>query len=263
MSELLFSFLIVAGAILFAIGGVWFGRRALKGHVADGHLAEGHNDVLVALFLTAGVIYAVLLGLLVIAQRTSFDMAVSTTADEASLLVPLYRQSHIMSADHGGQMRVLLREYAIHVVRDWGKFQKTGKTSLDAGKIADAVIKLYANLTPTTKAQELVDAQFLATFSDLLLARHKRMLEASQNLPWLMWVAAIGGGIVVVGMSFFLYMERPVPHMVMTSVLASLTAMMLVIMMLLDHPFQGPLAISVEPFKVSLRMFDSIDENFK
>lgn len=32
------------------------------------HIAEGHNDVLVPLFLTAGVIYAVLLGFMVVGE---------------------------------------------------------------------------------------------------------------------------------------------------------------------------------------------------
>lgn len=64
-------------------------------------------------------------------------------------------------------------------------------------------------------------------------------------------------------MSFVLYMDRLRPHLLMTSVLAALIAMLLYIMLVLNHPFVGPLAISAEPFEASLGLFDQIDADFK
>ena len=55
MSAVLIAILFVGGAVLYAIVGVLIGRR-----IVGRHVREGHNDVLVPLFLTAGVIYAVL-----------------------------------------------------------------------------------------------------------------------------------------------------------------------------------------------------------
>ena len=54
--------LAVIGAAGVAALGVWVMRRLVKGHVA-----EGHNDVLVPIFLTAGTIYAVFLAFVVVA----------------------------------------------------------------------------------------------------------------------------------------------------------------------------------------------------
>src|SRR5579863_9246746 len=114
MMWVLIAVLIVGGAILYAVAGVSLGRRLMRRHIA-----EGHNDVLVPIFLTAGVIYAVLLAFMVIAMWENYDNAKANTAEEASLLVPLYRQSEAMSPEKGAEMRHLIREYAEGVVSGW------------------------------------------------------------------------------------------------------------------------------------------------
>src|SRR5579864_7767222 len=86
------------------------------------HIAEGHNDVLVPLFLTAGVIYAVLLGFMVVGEWESYDTARANTGEEAAALVPLYRQTTVMDADGRDAMRKVLRDYAEHVVEGWQRF---------------------------------------------------------------------------------------------------------------------------------------------
>jgi hypothetical protein len=52
----------IAGPTLYAVEGVWLSRR-----IQHGRVQEGHNDVLVPIFLNAGVLFAVLLGFMVVA----------------------------------------------------------------------------------------------------------------------------------------------------------------------------------------------------
>ena len=106
MSAFVLAALFVGGAVLFAVLGVLTARRYIHHHVA-----EGHNDVLVPLFLTAGVIYAVLLGFLVVGEWENYDAAHANAAEEAALLVPMYRQTTVMAADKGGEMRKAIRDY--------------------------------------------------------------------------------------------------------------------------------------------------------
>jgi hypothetical protein len=250
--------LALGGAILFAVGGVYTGRRLNHERVA-----EGHNDVLVPLFLTAGVIYAVLLAFIVIAMWESYDNAKANTAEEASLLVPLYRDSLNMAPEKGGEMRVLLRDYAEGVIAGWEHFRETGQGSPSARLAVDKILLFYGTLTPATKVREIIAAQYLSSLSQMLLDRNKRLLQASETLSWIMWVAAIGGGIVTVGMSFFLYMDRPLLQFVMTGVLSGLIGMLLFIMIVLERPFLGPLGIEPEPFEESLKLFGQIDADVK
>ena len=258
MEWVLIAALFVGGAVAFAVVGILVARRFIHHHVA-----EGHNDVLVPLFLTAGVIYAVLLGFIVVAMWETYDAAKANVAEEASLLVPLYRQSEVMAPEKGAEMRKLIRDYAEQVPAGWAHFTATAKGSPEARKTVDEILKVFATLTPATKPREIIAAQFMETFSQLLLDRNKRLVQASEHLSWIIWLAALGGGIVTVGMSFVLFMDRLMPHVVMTSVLSALIGLLLFIMAVLNRPFIGPLAIEPEPFEASLALFDQIDGDFK
>jgi hypothetical protein len=255
MNGFLLAVLFVGGAVLYAVVGVLLIRRYVHRHVA-----EGHNDVLVPLFLTAGVIYAVLLGFMVVAVWESYDAAHANAAEEAALLVPLYRQTGDMAPEKGEEMRKLIREYSEAVVGDeWASLQATGRASQKARKAVGDIVRFFGTLTPATKVREIIAAQFLQTFSQVVVDRNKRVLQASESLSWVMWLGAVGGGVITVGMSFILFMDRAWPHVLMTSVMSALIGMLLFMMAMLSRPFVGPLALQPEPFEMSLAAFDDID----
>jgi hypothetical protein len=246
--------LFVGGAILFAVIGVLLGRRLVHRHVA-----EGHNDVLVPLFLTAGVIYAVLLGFTVVAEWEFYDAAKTNAAEEAALLVPLYRQTRVMIDDKGNEMRSRIRAYAQHVVEGWDAF-RNGARNTAAGTDVNEIFGVFATMSPATKARELVAAQFLTTFSQVVLDRNKRYVQASESLTGVMWLGIIGGGIVTIGFTCFLYMEKAWPHVLGASIMAALIGLLLFIVAMLSRPFHGPLAIEPHPFEQSLQVFDQVDK---
>ena len=258
MMWFLLAVLFVGGAVIYAVVGTLVARRLMRRHVAD-----SHNDVLAPIFLTAGVIYAVLLGFMVIAVWQAYDTARSNTAEEASLLAPLYRQTLEMAPPQGDQMRALIRNYATEVTSGWAGFQNSGEGSAQARMTIDRILTVFHTVTPTTKVGEIMATQFSQTLSQLLLDRDTRMIHARKSLSWIMWLAAIGGGLITVGMSFVLSMEREFPHVVMTSVLAALIGILLFIMAVLDHPFVGPVGITAEPFAASRKLFDLIDSDFR
>ena len=62
MNYLLLGILMIGGPTLYAVAGVYLGRKILHGRVQ-----EGHNDVCVPIFLNAGVLFAVPLSFMVVA----------------------------------------------------------------------------------------------------------------------------------------------------------------------------------------------------
>src|SRR5476651_2499325 len=113
MSYILLGILMVFGPAAYAVAGVYISRKIFHGKVQ-----EGHNDVCVPIFLNAGVLFAVLLGFMVVAVWESYDTAKTTVATEATSLVPLYRASGNLPPEAATRIRELTREYIHQVIED-------------------------------------------------------------------------------------------------------------------------------------------------
>jgi hypothetical protein len=192
---------------------------------------------------------------MVVAVWESYDAAHETASVEAATLIPLYRQTFDMSPAAGVQMRSKLREYTEDVVNDeWKSLETTGHASEKARTASGDILRIFGTLSPATKIRELIDAQFLATYSDVLIDRNKRLMQASESLSWIMWLGAVGGGMVVVGMSFIIYMDTWWPHALMASIMSGLIGLLLFMMAVLSRPFAGPLALESTPFESTMRI---------
>src|SRR5678815_2214252 len=103
--SVVFLVLLVSGLwAAFGAAGVLIGHRLIRGR-----MAASHNEVAVALFASAKVVYAVLLGFLVVVVWEAYDSAHRNVAEEAAMLVPLYRLTNGMDAKHGAEARTLIR----------------------------------------------------------------------------------------------------------------------------------------------------------
>lgn len=259
MDALGLALLIIGLSVAFATGGVLLGRRLVRKHISG-----FHNDVMISLFASASVVYAVLLGFLVVAVWESYDNAHRNVAQEAATLVPLYRLTYGMEATHGQELRVLIRDYARAVVADeWPILTTTRAGSNKARRAIGEMDRQFARMDPATKiADAQVDTEFLRTKSQIVADRNMRLLEASDTIPWVMWLGAVGGGAIIMVMSFLIYMERVWPHVIMANLFAGLIGLLLFIMAVLSTPFSGPLALGPEAFASALIVLDDVDKGY-
>ncbi|HSX21323.1 MAG TPA: hypothetical protein VLE97_00950 [Gaiellaceae bacterium] len=245
--------LIVAGAAILGSVGVLFVHRWLEGRVR-----EGHNDVVIPIYATAGVIYAVLLAFIVIAVWEQFSSAKENVSTEASALTTLYRETAGIPPPLQGRLRTLLRDYTESVATTEWKVQAHGGTSPAARK---DLIEVYSALGKLGPGQSTpVEQGFVADFSIMAAARTKRTLASQDRLPWLLWVGLIAGALVVLVMTWFLYMESMWLHAGLSGAVAVLIGLLLFTTLVMDRPFSGKLGIKPEAFDHALRVFDSVDQ---
>lgn len=255
MNAPLLGIIVVGSAVLYAIAGVLIVRRLQRGKIV-----EGHNDVLSPVFATAGVIYAVLLGFLVVAVWQSYDEAKGNIQDEATTLTTLYRLTAGMRhPEERVAMRKDIREYTEQVIDDeWKTQAETGSASPKTRQAVGSIYQQYSHM-PLSESGSQINGEFLRTLSQITIDRNRRIVQSSEHLSWVMWFGLFVGGVVVVGMTFLLYMERAWPHVVISSVLAALIGTLLFVTMVLDRPFVGPLALESAPFEYSINLYDSVD----
>ena len=245
--------LVITGFAGFFTAVIPLARYILKEHVQ-----KGHNEVLAPIFLTAGTIYAVLLAFVVIAVWEAYDAANANTSEEASTLATMYRQTAGMPRDEQREMRRLLREYTDAVVaQEWQIQAKTGGASPAARHLIAEIYRVFGKLAPAEAAAP-ISVEFLRTFSIVAADRNRRTLEAEERLPRILWFVLLLGAAIVIGMTFFLYMEVFSLHYVLSAAMAIMIGMLLIMTYLLDRPFTGPLAVDASSFEHSLGVYNSV-----
>jgi uncharacterized membrane protein len=255
MSLFVLAFGVVGVTVLYALAGVSIVRKRMHGRVR-----EGHNDVLVPIFLTAGTIYAVLLAFIVIAVWETYGAAADNAAEEASTLTTLYRQTNGLPDAQQRQLRVLLRDYTELVISDeWPLEAKDGSASPRARKAIGDIYRAYRTMDPKI-ASSPVGIEFLQTMRTVAVDRNRRLTQAAEQLPDVLWVVLIVGGVIVVGMTFFLYMDVVWPHVLFSALAACLIGTLLFITLLLNRPFHGPLGITSEQFEHANGVYNSVDQ---
>jgi hypothetical protein len=254
MTVLAIPIVLVCVAGLYT-GLIWSARRFVKAYVR-----EGHNEVLIPIFLTAGTIYAVLLAFVVIAVWEAHDAAHANAAEEASTLATMYRQTAGMPPNEQREMRRLLREYTEAVFKqEWQIQAQTGGASPTARHLVTEIYRAIGRLPPS-EASAPVSVEFLRTFSVVAADRNRRTLEADEQLPRILWFVLLLGAAIVIGMTFFLYMEVFWLHFVISAAMTILIGALLIVTLLLNRPFSGPLAVDAVAFEHSLGVYDSVDK---
>jgi Protein of unknown function (DUF4239) len=248
------SALVVSSSVAVAILGLVLFRRYVK---LD--WLEGHNDVAGFIYAQLGVVYAVLMAFIVIVIWQRFDAADQTAAQEAAILIALYRDTAVYPDPEREHLRTLIRTYTVTVAEDEWETMRRGQASLKARKALAALWQGYLGQPPQTIAAATQYSEASRRLNDMSTKRTVRILTSSSGLPFVLWFVLVGGGVVVVGFTYLFGMRSLSAHAAMTGVLAGLTASVLLVTFLLDHPFAGEVRVTSESFDHALAVFDNRD----
>jgi hypothetical protein len=256
MSFTLLGIIIVGGFALFGVIGVVLVRGFVKHHVDD-----GHNEIVSVYYATGiGLLYAFILGLFITNVNSNWASASSITTQEAVTLVPLYRQTSDFAPEKGRAMREALKAYATDVSQDeWPLMAQSGSASPKAQADIGNIYEIFGSLTPANRIREIVDAEFLHTFSNELTLRNQRLAEASPDLQPIIVGVLIIGGLLSVTMPFFMWMRVAWMHILMSGMNAAMIGMLLMVIFVYNNPFQGPLAVNSGAFDSTLATLKTLD----
>jgi hypothetical protein len=233
---------IVLGAVLVSLIGLTCFHRFVPHE-----LRRVHNDVAGFIIAIVGVIYAVLLAFIAVSTWENFNKAQDAADLEANMLGNLYVDCEGLPPKVAFSVRRHLRDYARLVVdREWPA-QKLGRTDTEAWKPLYEINKLIARFRPTEKTQA-VDAEILRTANALYQARHDRLTAATSRIPNVMWAVTFLGGALTVGFTFLFGVPNFRIHLLMTALLATSLALVIVLIVAFDCPFRGELSVSSEAF---------------
>lgn len=234
--------------MLLAAGGLILVQRLVPTAVR-----RQHNDVTGFIYAVLGVVYAVMLGLMVVAVWEQWNAAADRADQEASGLAEVFWVADRMPESKGHNIQELVHSYATVVVEEEWPLMRQGKSSRKAWALLDEIRSEVQDFQPSTPAQTVLYEQGL----ELADARRERLLLADHGLPAILWVVLIIGAVVVIGFTYLFGLDSTVIHVLMVAALALIIALVLFTVAELDFPFRGDIRLGPEAMEQVLHRFET------
>jgi hypothetical protein len=226
---------------------------------------QRHNDVAGFIYAALGVIYAVLLALVVIAVWEEYEAASETVEQEANALAEIAWLAHRLPEPEGSHLQELCRSYAEEVVHKEWPLMEQGEAPLmtrtretpTGWALIDEIRANLQEVEPRTAADEQLYAEGLDQVQRLADARRMRLVAAEEDVPAVLWVVLIFGGVAAIGFTYLFGLENTWAHRLMVLTLATVIGLVLFTIGAMEHPFSGGARISTEAFDLVLERLET------
>jgi hypothetical protein len=213
-------------------------------------LAEGeHTDVAGVIIGLLAAVYGIVLAFVIVALYEDFQDAQSVVRSEATNLAQLYRDSQVLGGETSAAMQREIRAYLADVHDVEWPLLADGDSSAEAWLHLERMFDALSAYKPRTDAQGIFHGEAVSKLNDVVSDRRERLDHAGDELPTEFEVLLVGGAVLVIGFLYFLGTRSLQTHMLMVAAVAGLTAFILLLAVVLDHPFSGEVTISNQPFE--------------
>jgi hypothetical protein len=230
-------------SILIALIGMYVVRRS----VGVDRLKH-HHEVAGFIIGIVGTIYAVLLAFMVVVQWNKYQDASTLVTTEANLLGDISRMAESLPSEERKQVLTELRDYAQLVSeKEWPRLSVGQADEKTTDKINDLWKSYVVEMRPATPQDITLYAESLRRLNDLSDTRRLRINASQDGVPIVLWTLLIGGGVTTVAFTFFFGVTDMRAQFLMVAALTGEIAFILLLLVALDNPFKGDLAVSAEP----------------
>jgi hypothetical protein len=215
-------------------------------------IREEHNDVAGFVYAVLGVLYAVMLGFVVVNEWENLQTTKTNTFAEANELGALFWNARALPPADGRTLEKTTRDYANVVIDSEWPLIAAGKSSEQATELV-YTMRSEINALPTRTPQEqTVYQQAMEHVNNLAAARRERIYESSESVPSVLWVVLIVGSVFTVGYSFLFGLANFWAHLLIAAPLGVMVVLVLIVIDQLNHPFGGMVAVTPDAFHIFL-----------
>ncbi len=210
-------------------------------------MLQRHNDVAGPLFSAVGVLYAVVLGFVVVVVWQKYDGTVSNVENEVNATGDLYHVVDGFPAGPRSRIRSGLMDYVVIVLRDeWPDMaRKENVPQLGLNRL-ESVSHMISTFSPANFEQFAAQQAAIADDQRLMDARRSRLIEAIPAVPAVLWFALVVGALSMVAFCYIFGVENRPAQLMMTAILVGLIGILFVVIEAFSTPFSGSVRISAE-----------------
>ena len=227
----------------FAVGGQFALHRSLP-HV---QFVE-HNEVAGFIIAVAGTLYAVVLGFITVVVWQQYDGTRERVAAETSAAGNAWHMSVGLPPEVRHRIRSDVLQYAQVMERHEWPLMRHGSFSPQGDNLIMDAVQAGGTFavrdSSSSNAQNLTMVQ-LGALHD---ARARRLAGNAHGLSGFEWTILIVGALTVIAVCWLFGMENPTVHLVLTGSVAVVIALMFTMLIAMQYPFRGQMAIDAAPW---------------
>lgn len=205
---------------------------------------SAHNEVAGFLLTMVGVVYAVVLGFVVIVVWQRYTAAEGYVDDEASAVANAYRLSSGLPAATRVPIRADVRAYIDDVVqREWPLMQR-GVMPGTSTVLEDAAHRVDT-LQPASRGAGNVQEAMMDAFERVFDARRLRLSAIAPSVKPVLWLALVLGGTVMLGFAYLFGTRNRGAQLAMTGAITAIMALLILVVVEFDTPYNG--SVEIQP----------------
>jgi hypothetical protein len=202
------------------------------------------------LFNALGLIYAVLVAFVVFATWDDYEAAQVNCDNEANTLQDIFLNSEGLPPSHQQGIKEKVVEYMESVINEDWPLLSEDKENEKSRLILLDMWKIYMSMdTLEDQKQSIFLTESLNRLNELTDYRRLRILSSQNHIPTIIWTVIIAGALTSVLFSLFFITKSFVAHVTMTSLFVMTNAIIMLLILNLDHPFTGDSKIKPEAFE--------------
>jgi hypothetical protein len=239
---------LAAGALI--VGGFVVSTLAagyLVARFTPGDVRLAHNDRAGFILAVIGVVYAVLLAFVAIGTWERFNQAQARSYEESEALATVYRDAE--SFPDAAPLRAMLRAYVRSVIDDEWPRMRSGQRGRASNALLEALDRHVRHLPVGSVAAQDVHEQMLSAMDTALADRETRLTIDFIGINGIMWIVLVAGAYITVAFTYLFGFERTVMQQLMIGGLSLMIGLVLFLVVGLDYPFRGSIAVGPDAFR--------------
>jgi hypothetical protein len=208
-----------------------------------------NNEVAGFKFAVIGVLYAVLAAFVVIIVWERFHEAERALAAEAGAAGSIRRLSSGLSEASAAEVRNRAAAYLQSVLADEWPAMAHGHSSPTTSRALSGLYDAVVHNRPPDLHDADLQSELFRQLDQLTAARRERLVMAGGTVPGVIWFVLFLGAVLTIMFTCLFGTKYVIMQSLMTGVLAALIFSAILVVVAIDEPFTGAVAVGQEPLR--------------
>ena len=248
--------------ILFSVALVIVGFKLIHKFYHYEHL-EKYHSVISYIFNAYGLLYAVVIAFVVFINWSDYNNAQGHIYNEANQISNLFHDVQGFQEPMKTALMKSILNYTNVVYNTELAEMKKGIYSYDNNPDYNKLWNDFLKVDVKSAENISLYEKCLDELSRISESRRFRYFYLSNTIPQLIWVVMLIGCFISFSFSFFFGIKAKFPYFLLVIAFTFINIIILYLIYVLDHPYEGVNAISYAPIEKIITHFNSVIQGLK